>query len=272
MSSTLLRVCPSELKIPYEVKRQRSCCMQLINKTDKYVAFKVKTTNPRKYSVRHTCGILLPRSSCSVTVTMQAPRDMQLDHHCKDKFLVQSAVARDGATMRDLVPELVGSLCFDLLLTDGCLFIRYVFSSVMRRFVQFTRAPGRLIEEFKLRVVYIAANPPSPVPEEAEEEDASPRSEVTMGYEAKVSSAFDAASRCMDNSGAKPSCTKGASVVPTLVGEKVSTREENQKRLQQNMELLREAGSPQQGFSVMFVLLVFMSSVFIGHLMKHIKV
>uniref|UniRef100_A0A453CPD1 Uncharacterized protein n=1 Tax=Aegilops tauschii subsp. strangulata TaxID=200361 RepID=A0A453CPD1_AEGTS len=37
-------------------------------------------------------------------------------------------------------------------------------------------------------------------------------------------------------------------------------------------ELLREAGSPQQGFSVMFVLLVFMSSVFIGHLMKHIKV
>uniref|UniRef100_A0A453CPE1 MSP domain-containing protein n=1 Tax=Aegilops tauschii subsp. strangulata TaxID=200361 RepID=A0A453CPE1_AEGTS len=205
MSSTLLRVCPSELKIPYEVKRQRSCCMQLINKTDKYVAFKVKTTNPRKYSVRHTCGILLPRSSCSVTVTMQAPRDMQLDHHCKDKFLVQSAVARDGATMRDLVPEL------------------------------FTRAPGRLIEEFKLRVVYIAANPPSPVPEEAEEEDASPRSEVTMGYEAKVSSAFDAASRCMDNSGAKPSCTKGASVVPTLVGEKVSTREENQKRLQQNM-------------------------------------
>uniref|UniRef100_A0A453CP49 MSP domain-containing protein n=1 Tax=Aegilops tauschii subsp. strangulata TaxID=200361 RepID=A0A453CP49_AEGTS len=147
-----------------EVKRQRSCCMQLINKTDKYVAFKVKTTNPRKYSVRHTCGILLPRSSCSVTVTMQAPRDMQLDHHCKDKFLVQSAVARDGATMRDLVPEL------------------------------FTRAPGRLIEEFKLRVVYIAANPPSPVPEEAEEEDASPRSEVTMGYEAKVSSAFDAVS------------------------------------------------------------------------------
>ncbi|VAH50661.1 unnamed protein product [Triticum turgidum subsp. durum] len=207
MSSTLLRVCPSELKIPckYEVKRQRSCCMQLINKTDKYVAFKVKTTNPRKYSVRHTCGILLPRSSCSVTVTMQAPRDMQLDHHCKDKFLVQSAVARDGATMRDLVPEL------------------------------FTRAPGRLIEEFKLRVVYIAANPPSPVPEEAEEEDASPRSEAMMGYEAKVSSAFGAASRCVDNSGAKLSCTKGASVVSTLVGEKVYTREENQKKLQQNM-------------------------------------
>uniref|UniRef100_A0ACD5UCU7 Uncharacterized protein n=1 Tax=Avena sativa TaxID=4498 RepID=A0ACD5UCU7_AVESA len=242
MSSTLLRVSPSELKIPYEVKRQRSCCMQLVNKTDKYVAFKVKTTNPRKYSVRHTCGILLPRSSCSVTVTMQAPKEVQLDYHCKDKFLVQSAVARDGATMRDFVPEL------------------------------FTRAPGRLIEEFKLRVVYIAANPPSPVPEEAEEEDAhAPPASDAMGSEAKMPSAFDAASglRCIDSSGAKLSCSEGASVVSTLVGERVQKVNE---KLEQDMELLREARSSQQGFSVMFVLFVFMSSVFIGHLMKHIKV
>lgn len=42
-------------------------------------------------------------------------------------------------------------------------------------------------------MVYIAANPPSPVPEEAEEEKASPRSEV-MDYEVKISSAFDAVS------------------------------------------------------------------------------
>ncbi|XP_047070224.1 vesicle-associated protein 1-3-like isoform X1 [Lolium rigidum] len=242
MSSTLLRVSPSELKIPYEVKRQRSCCMQLINKTDKYVAFKVKTTNPRKYSVRHTCGILLPRSSCSVTVTMQAPKEMQLDYHCKDKFLVQSAVARDGATMRDFVPEL------------------------------FTRAPGRLIEEFKLRVVYIAANPPSPVPEEAEEEDA-PAALEEMGCVAKKSSAFDAESRLRseDNSGLKLSCTEGSSVASTLIGGRVHKVHDNPK-LEQHMELLSEARSSQQGFSVMFVLFVFMSSVFIGHLMKHIKV
>ncbi|KAM0895991.1 hypothetical protein ACQ4PT_023469 [Festuca glaucescens] len=242
MSSTLLRVSPSELKIPYEVKRQRSCCMQLMNKTDKYVAFKVKTTNPRKYSVRHTCGILLPRSSCSVTVTMQAPKEMQLDYHCKDKFLVQSAVARDGATMRDFVPEL------------------------------FTRAPGRLIEEFKLRVVYIAANPPSPVPEEAEEEDAAPALEE-MGREAKKSSVLDAESRLRSvaNSGPMLSCTEGASVASTLVGDRVHKVHDNPK-LEQDMELLSEARSSQQGFSVMFVLFVFMSSVFIGHLMKHIKV
>ncbi|KAM0895992.1 hypothetical protein ACQ4PT_023469 [Festuca glaucescens] len=243
MSSTLLRVSPSELKIPYEVKRQRSCCMQLMNKTDKYVAFKVKTTNPRKYSVRHTCGILLPRSSCSVTVTMQAPKEMQLDYHCKDKFLVQSAVARDGATMRDFVPEL------------------------------FTRAPGRLIEEFKLRVVYIAANPPSPVPEEAEEEDAAPALEE-MGREAKKSSVLDAVS---DNITLFCTTTE-SSIMHFIVYSFVS--QESRLRSVANSgpmlscteELLSEARSSQQGFSVMFVLFVFMSSVFIGHLMKHIKV
>jgi hypothetical protein len=45
---------------------------------------------------------------------MQAPKEMQLDYHCKDKFLVQSAVARDGATMRDFVPELVSSAALKL--------------------------------------------------------------------------------------------------------------------------------------------------------------
>ncbi|KAF0894057.1 hypothetical protein E2562_033946 [Oryza meyeriana var. granulata] len=239
MSNTLLRVHPFELKIPYEVKRKRSCCMQLTNKTDQYVAFKVKTTNPRKYSVRHACGILLPRSSCDITVTMQAPHEVLSDYHCKDKFLVQSVVVGHGATMRDFAPEL------------------------------FTKAPGRLIEEFKLRVVYVAANPPSPVPEE-EEEDASPRSEV-MDYEVKMSSVFDAVSTRTDTSGAKVSSAEGPSVESTLVAERGYSVQENQK-LQQQMELLRVARSSQQGFSVMFVLLVFMSSVCIGHLMKHIKV
>jgi hypothetical protein len=92
MSSTLLRVSPSELKIPCkchrepflpdsvallgaflprliffllsvpdredEVKRQRSCCMQLMNKTDKYVAFKVNTLSLSSHSAATLCGAL----------------------------------------------------------------------------------------------------------------------------------------------------------------------------------------------------------------------
>lgn len=65
------------------------------------------------------------------------------------------------------------------------------------RDLQFVKAPGRVIEEFKLRVVYIAANPPSPVPEEEEEEDSSPRSEV-IGCEEKRSPAFNAVCNATD--------------------------------------------------------------------------
>ncbi|CAL5015544.1 unnamed protein product [Urochloa decumbens] len=228
MSSTLLRVYPSELKIPYEVKKQRSCCMQLTNRTDQFVAFKVKTTNPRKYSVKHSCGILLPRGSCNVTVTMQAPMEMLSDQHCKDKFLVQSVAVKDRATMKDFGPQL------------------------------FTKAPGRVIEDFKLRVVYIAANPPSPVPEEEEEEDLSPRSEEVH--------------RCIGASAAEPSCAEGTSEMLGVVGEREYAVDEHQK-LQDEMELmLGKARSSQQGFSLTFVVFVFMSSVFIGHLMNEIKV
>ncbi|CAN6249662.1 unnamed protein product [Urochloa humidicola] len=211
--------------------------MQLTNRTDQFVAFKVKTTNPRKYSVKHSCGILLPRGSCNVTVTMHAPMEMLSDQHCKDKFLVQSVAVKDSATMKDFGPQL------------------------------FTKAPGRVIEDFKLRVVYIAANPPSPVPEEDEEADSSPRSEVVCGV--KSSSTFDA----------------GTSPKSVLVGEREDAVDKHQKlveeredavykhqKLQQKMELLGEARSSQQGFSLMFVVFVFMSSVFIGHLMNEIKV
>lgn len=35
--------------------------------------------------------------------------------------------------------------------------------------MQFNREDGRVVDEFKLRVIYIPANPPSPVPEGSEE-------------------------------------------------------------------------------------------------------
>ncbi|KAL5216571.1 hypothetical protein ABZP36_007972 [Zizania latifolia] len=139
---------------------------------------------------------------------------------------------------------------------------------------QFTKVPGRVIEEFKLRVVYVAANPPSPVPEEEEEEenDLSPRPEVTA-YEVKIPAVFDAVtvSTHTDTSGAKIPSAEGAFVESTLVAERECAVDENQK-LQRKMELLSATRSSQQGFSLMFVMLVFMSSVYIGHLMKHIKV
>ncbi|KAK6157990.1 hypothetical protein DH2020_005304 [Rehmannia glutinosa] len=135
----LLNVEPLEMKFPFELKKQISCSLQVSNKTDNYVAFKVKTTNPKKYCVRPNTGIVLPRSTCDIVVTMQAQKEAPADMQCKDKFLLQSVVASPGATPKDITAEM------------------------------FNKDQGN-VEECKLKVVYVAPRqPPSPVAEGSEE-------------------------------------------------------------------------------------------------------
>ncbi|KAJ6694229.1 hypothetical protein OIU85_004965 [Salix viminalis] len=59
----LLEILPKELKFIVEVKKQSSCSIQLTNNTYHNVAFKVKTTSPKKYSVRPNVGIVDPKST-----------------------------------------------------------------------------------------------------------------------------------------------------------------------------------------------------------------
>ncbi|KAG2677617.1 hypothetical protein I3760_12G106200 [Carya illinoinensis] len=152
----LLGIEPLELKFPFELKKQISCSLQLSNKSDNYVAFKVKTTNPKKYCVRPNTGIVLPRSTCDVTVTMQAQKEAPPDMQCKDKFLLQSAKANNGATTKDITPEM------------------------------FNKEAGHAVEECKLRVVYVSPpQPPSPV-QEGSEEGSSPRGSVSENGNANV--------------------------------------------------------------------------------------
>ncbi|CAA3029101.1 vesicle-associated 1-2-like [Olea europaea subsp. europaea] len=60
------------------------------------------TTSPEKYFSRPNFGTVLSRSTLDITVTtqrqMEAPPRMQ----CTDKFLIQSAVASPGATIKDI--------------------------------------------------------------------------------------------------------------------------------------------------------------------------
>lgn len=63
---------PNELTFIFEPKKQISCIVNLISKSDRHVAFKVKTTNPKLYCVKPNKGILKPYSTCEVIVTRQA--------------------------------------------------------------------------------------------------------------------------------------------------------------------------------------------------------
>uniref|UniRef100_A0A7C9D7T2 MSP domain-containing protein n=1 Tax=Opuntia streptacantha TaxID=393608 RepID=A0A7C9D7T2_OPUST len=222
----LLNIQPTELKFPFELRKQSSCSMRLTNKTEHYVAFKVKTTNPKKYCVRPNTGVVLPGATCDVTVTMQAQKEAPLDMQCKDKFLVQSVVLPDGTSTKDLAPE------------------------------AFNKDEGKVAEEFKLRVVYIPANPPSPVPEESEE--GSPTHEIG-NQSALLASAV---AQSLEES-------KAYSLISKLTDEKASALQQSQK-LRQELDMLKREISRKRsgGVSILFVVLIGILGVLIGYLLK----
>ncbi|XP_062176261.1 vesicle-associated protein 2-2-like [Alnus glutinosa] len=132
MATELLEIQPHVLQFTFEVKKQSSCSIQLGNNSNQYVAFKVKTTSPKKYCVRPNTGIIKPKATCDFTVTMQAQRVAPPDRQCKDKFLIQSTVVPFGTTEEDITSDM------------------------------FAKDSGQYIEEMKLRVILISP-PPSPV-------------------------------------------------------------------------------------------------------------
>ncbi|KAK9076428.1 hypothetical protein SSX86_004762 [Deinandra increscens subsp. villosa] len=226
-----LNLHPSELKFQFELKKQSTCSFQLTNKTDQYIAFKVKTTNPKKYCVRPNTGVVLPSSVCNVTVTMQAQKEAPLDMQCKDKFLLQAVVAPNGATTKDITADM------------------------------FNKEENKVVEEFKLRVVYIPANPPSPVPEESEE-GSSPRAE----HGSQSSAGPDFAIRSGESR--EKLSKESLSLISKLTDEKMAALKLNQK-LQQELELLRkEAVKTRGGYSMLFLMLIGLISFVIGYLIK----
>ncbi|CAN1333522.1 Vesicle-associated protein 1-1 [Linum perenne] len=213
-SAELLSIEPLELKFPFELKKQISSSLQLSNKTDSYVAFKVKTTNPKKYCVRPNAGVVPPRSTCDIIVTMQAQKEAPPDMQCKDKFLLQSVKAPDGSTVKDITAEM------------------------------FNKESGHQVEETKLKVVYVAPpQPPSPVPE-GSEEGSSPRGSVSdnghvNGAEfAAVSGRFTYVLLCFD------AILQAKALISKLTEEKNNAVQLNNKLRQELVRILISQNIP----------------------------
>ncbi|CAN4099487.1 unnamed protein product [Withania somnifera] len=196
----LLQIEPVELQFPFELKKQISCSMQLTNKSDNYVAFKVKTTNPKKYCVRPNTGIVMPQSAGEVTVTMQAQKEAPPDMQCKDKFLLQSVVARPGATAKDITPEM------------------------------FNKDSRNYVEDRKLKVVYVPPQLPSPV-REGSEEGSSPRASVSENGAVNTSEFNNISSAYNEQQG---SLSETKALISKLTEEKISVMQQNSK-LQQEL-------------------------------------
>ncbi|XP_006661932.1 vesicle-associated protein 1-2 [Oryza brachyantha] len=271
-SCGLVDVEPPELQFPFELDKQISCPLKITNRTEKTVAFKVKTTSPRKYCVRPNNGVVQPRSACVVVVTMQeqivAPPDLQ----CKDKFLVQSVVVSDGLSAKDVTSQM---------------FMKY---------------DTNMVEEVKLKVAYVM--PPEPPLEIAEESDVPRRIMVPMqrildnGRSASELSSGNVSLRSAEmgtevgsplgrfgknedllktagpvvetriHAGADEQYHELSSLVSKLTEEKKSALEQNRK-LREELELVRRQVSQKQGgFSLAFVLVIALLSIILGCLVK----
>ncbi|GAV62045.1 Motile_Sperm domain-containing protein [Cephalotus follicularis] len=240
-SGDLLTVEPQELQFPFELKKQISCSLQLSNKTDNYVAYKVKTTNPKKYCVRPNTGVVLPRTTCDITVTMQAQKEAPHDMQCKDKFLLQSVAASPGATLKDITPEM------------------------------FNKETGHNVQESKLGVLYVAPpRPPSPVQEESEE-GSSPRASVSDNGSLNATEYSAASKTYVDQHEPherQENSSEARAFLLKLTEEKNIAVQQNSK-LQQELELLRhEANRSRGGIPFLYVFLVGLLGIILGYLVK----
>ncbi|KAF8027351.1 hypothetical protein BT93_E0297 [Corymbia citriodora subsp. variegata] len=126
----LISVHPDELKFTFELEKQSNCDLKVVNNTEQHVAFKVKTTSPKKYFVRPNSCMIRPQDSCPVRVTLQAQHEYPPDMQCKDKFLLQSTIVPPDTDDKELSPD------------------------------TFNKRGGRLVEECRLGVVYIFPSSP----------------------------------------------------------------------------------------------------------------
>ncbi|KAG8391617.1 hypothetical protein BUALT_Bualt01G0206000 [Buddleja alternifolia] len=232
----LLQIDPVELQFPFELKKQISCSMQLSNKSDNYVAFKVKTTNPKKYCVRPNTGVVVPHSTCDVIVTMQAQKEAPPDMVCRDKFLLQSVVVTPGITAKDITAEM------------------------------FNRESGNQVDECKLRVAYVPPpQPPSPV-REGSEEGSSPRASVSDNGIVNQTSDFNIMSKAFGEP--QESTSEVKALISKLTEEKRSAIQQNNK-LQQELELLKRKGDRSAGgIPIMYVIIVGLIGILLGYILK----
>ncbi|KAI3812499.1 hypothetical protein L1987_17209 [Smallanthus sonchifolius] len=126
MGAKLLEIDATAIKFICEIKKQSTSSVHLSNISDEYVAFKVKTTSPKRFCVRPNSGIISPKSACDFTVTMQGLRSAPSEVECKDKFLIQSTVVDAGTKEEDVTLEL------------------------------FSKSSGKHVEEKKLRVILVS--------------------------------------------------------------------------------------------------------------------
>jgi len=233
-------VSPADLKFRFQLNKQLLATITVNNPLDRRVAFKIKTTMPKKYVVRPSSGIVEAKSSTNVQVIMQAQKEVPPDFAttpCRDKFMIQVTPLADG--------EAIDKETFD---RD-------------KRKVE--------VQEHRLRVLLEGpAAPPSPVPEADVEEDSSVKAAATA---APVESAHPV-SRMGANSTASPS---GQEV--TILRQRLDQSNRELQALRAQLVGQQAAGSKgaarggASGVGMLYLVLVAIIAFLLGHFQEAIR-
>ncbi|KAK8549654.1 hypothetical protein V6N13_073435 [Hibiscus sabdariffa] len=129
----------------------------------------------------------------------------------------------------------------------------------------FNKEAGHVVEECKLRVVYVS--PPSPI-QEGSEEGSSAGVSVSDGRHANAAEFASGARASTEGLEAQDMSSEARALVTKLTEEKNKAIQQNNK-LRQELELLRREGSKSGGgLSFMVVILIGLIGIIMGYIMK----
>ncbi|KAK2379347.1 vesicle-associated protein 1-2 [Trifolium repens] len=138
-----------QLHFQFELGKKITQSILLNNNSDDYMAFRVNTTNPKKYNIMPNIGDVKPRSSCDIKVIMQAQEEAPPNLQCKDLFVIQTIFVKPGATTKDITPKM------------------------------FEKNSGYKVIELTLQVVYVAPPKLPSLVQEISDKESFPRASLT---------------------------------------------------------------------------------------------
>lgn len=225
-------ISPAELKFRFQLNKQLPAAITITNQSGERLAFKVKTTTPKKYVVRPSSGIVEGKGTANVQVIMQAQKELPADlAQCKDKFLVQLKGLEPGEEL-----------------------------------TQDTFKAPKGVRDTKIRVVLDGPPaPPSPVPEVNEQDD----SESTRTGTASAGGHHDVHPAAA--SGDASSFIQENRALKLQLDRLVAERDDLRSKLDKATGALSKnssAGSASSFSSIVPVLIVALIAFLVGHFMQ----
>jgi len=241
----LLQINPSELKFRFELRKQVPTNLRFYNPGTEHVAFKVKTTTPKKYIVRPNTGTVAPGGTTEVIVIMQALKETPPDlTACKDKFQVLSAVvpSEGGAAPNPTAAD---------------------FTAL------FGKDSASLCQT-KLKVSYVQpVPPPSPVPEEdeaaaaADDKSGAGGADMSAKYASAMSSLAAATSERNTATAEKEKVAKDLSAMSNKVSE-LTTQLASASSAGAGTATVAAPTKAQVGFTLLHLLLTAILAFIVG--------